>query len=302
MNSAYIERRRMEEVLHRHGFRFQKKYGQNFLVDPGIPEAIVEAAGVGEDDTVLEIGPGMGTMTVPLAKRAKKVIAVEIDDHLIPVLEEELERYNNVEIIRNDIMKMSLDDIFPKVTENGAKRIVANLPYYITTPILMKLLESGMDYTSITVMVQREVAERMTASPGTKSYGALTLAVSYYTNPRIDFTIEPDSFFPPPKVDSTVITLTKHANPPVEVDDEKLLFDLIRASFNQRRKTLVNGISHGMNLGLSKDEISEILVSLGHSPTVRGEALSLEQFAEIAQRLAAYHKLGANTFDPDIIR
>ena len=277
MNSANFERKRMEAVLHRHGFRFQKKYGQNFLTDPAVLADIVEASGVTKNDFVLEIGPGMGTLTAQLAEAAGGVLAVEIDTKLIPILEEQLADRMNVELMQGDVMKLPLAEILEERAKGRPVRIVANLPYYITTPILMKLLEENIPYTSITVMVQKEVAERMTAGPGSKIYGALSLAVAFF--------LPPEAFFPPPKVESAVITLTRHETPPVSVRDEKLLFALIRASFNQRRKTLANALANGAGLSLSKEEIAQKIVEQGHPATVRGEALSLEEFARLADGL-----------------
>ena len=287
MSEAAFERKRMEAVLRRHGFRFQKKYGQNFLSDPAILDDIVEAAGVTEQDYVLEIGPGMGTLTARLAEAAGGVLAVEIDHKLIPILEEQLSQFNNVEIIEGDITRMSLLEILEKRTGGRTVRVVANLPYYITTPILMLLLEGDVPYQTITVMVQKEVAERMTAAPGTKAYGALSLAVQYRTKAAVDFVLDPQAFYPPPKVQSAVITLERYDDPPVEAVDEKLLFALIRAAFNQRRKTLANAVSNAGVLPLSRQEITELLEELGHSPTIRGEALSLAEFAALTNAAAA---------------
>ncbi len=282
MNEAVFERKRMEAVLRRHGFHFQKKYGQNFLSDPAILDEIVEAAGVTQDDFALEIGPGMGTLTAKLAKAAGKVLAVEIDKMLIPILEEELEQFQNVEIIEGDITKMSLLEILEERTNGRPIRVVANLPYYITTPILMLLLEGNVPYESITVMVQKEVAQRMIASPGSKAYGALSLAVQYKTKANIDFILEPNAFYPPPKVESAVITLTRYKAPPVTVTDEKLLFMLIRAAFNQRRKTLANALTNAGVLALGRTEWTALIEEQGHSPTIRGEALTLQEFAALS--------------------
>lgn len=288
MNSSAIERMRIESVLHRHGFHFQKKYGQNFITDPDIIYDIADAAGISKNDFVLEIGPGVGTLTKELARRALSVMSVEIDSHLIPILEEELSDFKNVYLVNKDILKMSSDEV-SDFSGGSEVKVCANLPYYITTPIIMQLLEGGLSFSSITVMVQKEVAERMCAEPGSKTYGALSLAVQYYTLPRVDFTLPPEAFYPPPKVSSTVITLHRHKTPPVEVRDEKLMFSLIRASFNQRRKTLVNGLNNGASLPLSRDELADIISSLGHPAAIRGEALSLNEFAALSNLI--YDKL-----------
>ena len=285
MNSAAIERMRIESVLHRHGFHFQKKYGQNFITDPDIICDIADAADIGKDDYVLEIGPGVGTLTRELSRRCKRIMCVEIDQKLIPILEEELSGFDNVYIVNKDILKMSVDEI-NTFSDGSPVKVAANLPYYITTPIIIQLLEGGLSYSTITVMVQKEVAERMCAVPGTKAYGALSLAVQYYTSPKAAFTLEPGAFYPPPKVSSTVITLHKHKTPPVAVKDEKLLFDLIRASFNQRRKTLANGINNGTSLPLTREQVTDIITGLGHPATIRGEALSLYDFAALANAIS----------------
>ena len=273
------------EILKKYNFIFQKKYGQNFLIDTNILEKIVSASAITDQDCVLEIGPGIGTMTQYLAKSAKEVIAVEIDKALIPILEDTLSGYDNVTIINEDILKLDLGRIVEE--KNGGKdvKVVANLPYYITTPIIMGLLESYVPIESITVMVQKEVADRMQTGPGTKDYGALSLAVQYYTKPKIVLQASPACFMPKPKVGSTVIRLTRHEEPPVDVDDEKFMFSIIRASFNQRRKTLVNGLSNDVKLGLVKERISEALETMGLPPAVRGETLSLKEFAQLSNLL-----------------
>lgn len=272
-------------VLQKFNFRFQKKFGQNFLIDANILENIVCAAGVGKDDFVLEIGPGIGTMTQYLCERARAVAAVEIDKNLIPVLEDTLKEYGNAQIIHEDILKLDIAKLASD--QNGGKPIavVANLPYYITTPIVMGLLEGGAPIQSITIMVQKEVAERMRAEPGGKEYGALSLAVQYYAKPEIVAFVPPSCFMPRPKVGSAVIRLVKRDAPLARVKDEKLMFRVIRASFNQRRKTLANGLSNA-GLGLSKEQIQEAIAALGVSASVRGEKLSLVQFAELSNILS----------------
>ncbi len=275
------------DVLERHHFVWQKKYGQNFLVDPGIAEEIVFAAGITGDDLVLEIGPGIGTMTQYLCVYAREVVAVEVDRMLIPVLEETLQGYPNVEVIHNDILKVDIGQIAAE--KNGGKpiRIVANLPYYITTPIIMNLLEKRVSFETITIMVQKEVADRMQAGPGTKDYGALSLAVQYYARPEVMADVPSQCFMPRPKVDSAVIRLTARTEPAVRVDDEQLLFRLIRASFNQRRKTLVNGLANSEELDFSKEEIGQAVEAVGKPLTVRGETLSLEEFGALSNVLSA---------------
>lgn len=270
-------------VLNRYGFSFQKKFGQNFLIDENVVEKIVRDAGVTKDDFVLEIGPGIGTMTQILCENAREVVAVEIDDKLIPILTEDtLSWYDNVTVIHEDILKL---DIVKLVNErNGGKpiKVVANLPYYITTPIIMGLFESHVPLDSITIMVQKEVADRMQVGPGTKDYGALSLAVQYYAKPEIVANVPPNCFMPRPNVGSAVIRLTRHDMVPVDVEDEKLMFAIIRASFNQRRKTLANGLSNAPGIRLSKEEIQESITELGVPVTIRGEALTLQQFAELS--------------------
>lgn len=271
------------EILNKYHFVFQKRFGQNFLIDTHVLNKIVAAADITKDDCVLEIGPGIGTLTQYLCEAAGKVIAVEIDKKLIPILENDtLAQYDNVTIINEDVMKLDLPKLVNEENEGRPIKVVANLPYYITTPIIMGLLEAHLPIKSLTVMVQKEVAERMQATPGTEDYGALSLAVQYYCTPYIAANVPPNCFMPRPNVGSAVIRLTLHDTPPIEVKDEKLLFALIRASFNQRRKTLVNGINNSPELSISKEEVSSALEALGLSPSVRGETLSLEQFASLA--------------------
>lgn len=274
-------------VLNRYGFSFQKKFGQNFLIDENVVEKIVRDAGVTKDDFVLEIGPGIGTMTQILCENAREVVAVEIDDKLIPILmEDTLSWYDNVTVIHEDILKL---DIVKLANErNGGKpiKVVANLPYYITTPIIMGLFESHVPLDSITIMVQKEVADRMQVGPGTKDYGALSLAVQYYAKPQILLNVPASCFMPRPNVDSAVIQLTRYEKPPVEVADEHLMFRLIRASFNQRRKTMTNSVGNSPELSVSKEQMAAVLEKCGLSATVRGEALTLEQFAELANVLS----------------
>ena len=270
------------EVLQKYGFNFQKKFGQNFLINTGVLEEIIEAAEITKDDFVLEIGPGIGTMTQYLCENAREVIAVEIDKNLIPILEDTLSAYDNVEVINDDILKVDIKKLAED--RNGGKpiKVVANLPYYITTPIIMGLFESHVPIDSITIMVQKEVADRMQEGPGSKEYGALSLAVQYYAHPEIVVNVPPSCFMPQPKVGSAVIRLTRHEQPPVNVENEKLMFQLIRASFNQRRKTLANGLNNFPGLQLSKEVIQQCIEELGVPVTVRGEALSLEQFANLS--------------------
>lgn len=269
-------------VLKKYRFNFQKKYGQNFLINMGILEEIIEAAQITEDDFVLEIGPGIGTMTQYLCESARKVATVEIDTSLIPILKDTLSAYDNVDVINEDILKINLAEFVRE--KNGGKpvKVVANLPYYITTPIIMQLFESHAPIDSITIMVQKEVAERMQQGPGNKEYGALSLAVQYYALPEIIADVSPDCFIPQPKVGSSVIRLTRHEKPPVDVKSEKLLFQVVRASFNQRRKTLANGLNNYGAFSIGKEALQSCIEELGVPANVRGEALSLEQFARLS--------------------
>ena len=272
-------------VLQKHDFHFQKKFGQNFLIDTHVLDKIIAAAKITKDDFVLEIGPGIGTMTQYLCENAKRVLAVEIDNNLIPVLKETLKDYDNVEILHGDILKQDIKAIAENYNGGKPIKVVANLPYYITTPIIMGLFESHVPLSNITVMVQKEVAERMQATPGSKTYGALSLAVQYYATPYIAANVPPNCFMPRPNVGSAVIRLTCLSEPPVSVADEALMFRLIRASFNQRRKTLVNGLHNSPELDFTKEEITEALNDIGKSPSVRGETFSLQDFAALTNRL-----------------
>ena len=270
------------EIIQKYEFAFQKKFGQNFLIDTHVLEKIIAAAGVTEDDCVLEIGPGIGTMTQYLAEHARSVVAVEIDKNLIPILQETLKEYENITIINDDILKVDINKLTEEYNGGRPIKVVANLPYYITTPIIMGLFEGGVPIDNITVMVQKEVAERMQVGPGSKDYGALSLAVQYYADAYIVANVPPNCFIPRPGVGSAVIRLTRHKEPPVEVDDPKLMFKLIRASFNQRRKTLQNGLNNSPELPFAKDEIADAIESLGVTPQIRGEALTLKQFADLS--------------------
>ncbi len=276
------------EILQKYKFVFQKKFGQNFLIDEHVLEKIISAAGIGPDDFVVEIGPGIGTMTQYLAHAARGVAAVEIDKALIPILQDTLSAYDNVTVINEDVLKVDLKELAEKMNGGRPVKVVANLPYYITTPIIMGLFESHVPVESITVMVQKEVAERMQAGPGTKDYGALSLAVQYYAEPYIVANVPPNCFMPRPNVGSAVIRLQVHENPDVKVQDESLMFRIIRASFNQRRKTLQNSISHDPQLGISKEVVARILEELRLSATIRGEALSLQQFAAFSDLALKY--------------
>ena len=286
---AYLgDPKRTIEILNKYHIVFQKKFGQNFLIDTHVLDKIIAAAGITKDDTVLEIGPGIGTMTQYLCENAGKVIAVEIDRTLVPILENDtLSEYDNFRIINEDVLKLDLKQLIDD--ENGGRpiKVAANLPYYITTPIVMKLLEKRLPIDNITVMVQKEVAERMQAGPGSKDYGALSLAVQYYADAYIAANVPPNCFMPRPNVGSAVIRLTLHKEPPVKVRDERLMFALIRASFNQRRKTLQNGINNSPELSFSKEAVSAALQKMGLSETVRGESLTLEQFAGLSDLLGS---------------
>lgn len=267
-------------VLQKYNFNFQKKFGQNFLIDSNILENIIEAANVTKQDCVLEIGPGIGTMTQYLCENAREVVAVEIDKKLIPILENDtLAPYDNISIINEDILKVDINKIVQEKNDGKPVKVVANLPYYITTPIIMGLFESHVPLESITIMVQKEVAERMQVGPGTKDYGALSLAVQYYAKPELMFIVPAGCFMPRPNVDSAVIRLTRHTNPPVTVKDENKMFNIIRAAFNQRRKTLVNSLNNAAGINVTKAAVADALDKMGISQTIRGEALTLEQFA-----------------------
>lgn len=275
------------EIIQKYSFAFQKKFGQNFLIDPRVLDKIITAAGVTKDDMVLEIGPGIGTMTQYLAEAARQVVAVEIDPGLIPILNETLEAYGNITVLNEDILKVDIRQLVERYNGGRPIKVVANLPYYITTPIIMGLFEGDVPIDNITVMVQKEVADRMQTGPGSKDYGALSLAVQYYAEPYIVANVPPNCFIPRPGVGSAVIRLTRHEKPPVDVVDPPLMFKLIRASFNQRRKTLQNGLNNSSELPYSKEQIAEAIASLGVSPTIRGEALTLGQFAQLANYFSA---------------
>ncbi len=268
-------------VLQKYHFNFEKRFGQNFLIDTHVLEKIIRSANITKDDFVLEIGPGIGTMTQYLAESAREVVAVEIDDHLIPILQDTLSAYDNVTVWHNDILKVDICALAQE--KNGGKpiKVVANLPYYITTPIIMGLFESHVPLESVTVMVQKEVAMRMQAGPGSKDYGALSLAVQFYAEPYIAANVPPNCFMPRPNVGSAVICLTCHKEAPVKVKDESMLFKIIRGSFHQRRKTLVNGLSNYEELHYTKEEVQEAVDELGKGPSIRGEALTLEEFAQL---------------------
>ncbi len=277
-------------VLQKYNFVFQKKFGQNFLIDTHVLDKIIRAAEIGKDDCVLEIGPGIGTMTQYLACAAKKVIAVEIDRALIPILEDTLDGYDNVKIINEDVLKVDIGKLAEKENGGNPLKVVANLPYYITTPIIMGLFENHVPLKSITVMVQKEVADRMQTGPGSKDYGALSLAVQYYAKPYIVANVPPNCFMPRPKVGSAVIRLERYEEPPVSVENERLMFRIIRASFNQRRKTLANGLKNSAELDFTKEEIEESIDRLGKGASVRGEALTLEEFANLSNILCNLRK------------
>ena len=273
-------------VLNKYGFTFQKKFGQNFLIDTHVLDKIIAAAEITPDDFVVEIGPGIGTMTQYLACAAREVCAVEIDRTLIPILEDTLSGYDNVTVINEDILKVDLARLAEEKNQGRPVKIVANLPYYITTPIIMGLFENHVPVSSITVMVQKEVAMRMQTGPGSKDYGALSLAVQYYAEPYLVANVPPNCFMPRPKVGSAVIRLTLHEEPPVKLREEQLMFRLIRASFNQRRKTLLNGLRGDGQLDFSKEKIEEAIAACGFPPAVRGEKLTLEDFARLSDALS----------------
>ena len=274
------------EVLQKYEFVFQKKYGQNFLIDTHVLDKIINAAKITKDDFVLEIGPGIGTMTQYLASSAREVFAVEIDRALIPILEDTLSEYENVAILNEDILKVDIRKLAEERNQGGPIKVVANLPYYITTPIIMGLFEEEVPVESITVMVQKEVADRMQTGPGSKDYGALSLAVQYYASPYIVANVPPNCFMPRPKVGSAVIRLSRHEKPPVDVKDPRLMFRIIRASFNQRRKTLVNGLKNAQDLDFTKEEIERAVSACGFPAGIRGEALTLQNFADLANCLS----------------
>ena len=273
------------EIIQKYEFMFQKKFGQNFLIDTHVLEKIISAAGITKDDCVLEIGLGIGTMTQYLAENAGHVVAVEIDRNLIPILKETLADYDNVTVINEDILRVDIKALAEEYNGGKPIKVVANLPYYITTPIIMGLFESGVPIDNITVMVQREVADRMKEGPGSKDYGALSLAVQYYAEPEIVANVPPNCFIPRPNVGSAVIRLTRHKEMPVEVKDPALMFKIIRASFNQRRKTLQNGLGNAPELPYTKEQIAAAIAEMGLTPTIRGEALSLAQFAQLSDIL-----------------
>lgn len=276
-------------VLNKYQFNFQKKFGQNFLIDTHVLEKIITSAGITKEDMVLEIGPGIGTMTQYLCESAREVIAVEIDKNLIPILEDTLSEYDNVTVINEDVLKVDIGQLVKERNAGKPVKVVANLPYYITTPIIMGLFEAHVPLESITVMVQKEVADRMQSGPGSKDYGALSLAVQYYADPYIVANVPPNCFMPRPTVGSSVIRLTLHSEMPVKAKDEKLMFRIIRASFNQRRKTLVNGLNNSPEISLPKEIIAEAIEELGENPSIRGEALTLEKFAKLSDII--YDKL-----------
>lgn len=277
-------------VINRYEFAFQKKFGQNFLIDQGIVEKIVREAGVTKDDFVLEIGPGIGTMTQILCENAREVAAVEIDRKLIPILNDTLSEYDNVTIINDDILKVDINKLAEEKNGGRPIKVVANLPYYITTPIIMGLFESHVPLDSITIMVQKEVADRMQTGPGSKDYGALSLAVQFYAKPEIVVNVPPECFMPRPNVGSAVIRLKRHETRPVDVKDEKLMFRIIRASFNQRRKTLANGLNNSPEIGYMKEQIAAAIEELGRGASIRGEALTLEEFARLSNIFSSMSK------------
>ena len=277
------------EILKKYNFNFQKRFGQNFLIDSNILAKIVESAGVTKEDFVLEIGPGIGTMTQYLAESAREVVAVEIDKSLIPILGDTLSSYDNVTVINEDILKVDIERLVQEKNQGKPIKVVANLPYYITTPIIMGLFESHVPLKSITIMVQKEVADRMQVGPGTKDYGALSLAVQYYARPEVIAYVSPACFIPKPNVGSAVIRLDRYEKPPVETEDEAFLFAVIKAAFNQRRKTLANGLANARELGITRQQAEEALLQMELSPSIRGEALTLREFADLSNIL--YRKI-----------
>ena len=285
MNEKLSDPKKTIEVIQKYQFAFQKRFGQNFLIDAHVLEKIVSAAGITKDDCVLEIGPGIGTMTQYLAESAGQVIAVEIDTNLLPILADTLKDYSNVKVINQDILKVDINELVKEYNNGRPIKVVANLPYYITTPIIMGLFESNVPIDNITVMVQKEVADRMQVGPGTKDYGALSLAVQYYARPKIVLNVPASCFMPRPNVDSAVIKLERYQKPPVEVLDEHLMFKIIRASFNQRRKTMMNSVGNSGEVNVSKEELLKALEQCGFSATIRGEALTLEQFAALTNAI-----------------
>ena len=280
--------RATKDVVEKHGFKFSKSLGQNFLIDDNVIDRILAGARLSEGDKIIEVGPGIGTLTREMGKVADKVVAIEIDKTLIPILRETLGEFDNIEVVNQDILKVDVETLVKEKLDGGPVKLVANLPYYITTPIVMKFLEEDIPVTDIVVMVQKEVADRMNAQPSTKDYGALSLAVQYYARPQIIANVPPNCFMPRPKVGSAVIQLVRYEEPPVQVDNEKLMFRLIRASFNQRRKTLVNGLKNSQELDFSKEEIEKAMAETGIPVNVRGEALTLAEFADLAN---AFNKL-----------
>ena len=285
MDNKLVNPQKTIETIQKYQFAFQKRFGQNFLIDSHVLDKIVNAAGITQDDCVLEIGPGIGTMTQYLAEHAGRVVAVEIDTNLLPIQAETLKDYSNVTVINEDILKVDMNQLVKEYNQGRPIKVVANLPYYITTPIIMGLFESNVPIENITVMVQKEVADRMQVGPGSKDYGALSLAVQYYAEPEIVANVPPNCFIPRPNVGSAVIRLTRHKEMPVEVKDPALMFKIIRASFNQRRKTLQNGLGNAPELPYTKEQIAAAIAEMGLTPTIRGEALSLAQFAQLSDIL-----------------
>lgn len=279
-----------KEIINKYSFAFQKKFGQNFLIDSNILESIVSAADITKDDFVLEIGPGIGTMTQYLCEAARQVVAVEIDKMLIPILKDTLSEYDNVEVINQDVLKLDIKALAQEKNNGKPIKVVANLPYYITTPIIMGLFESKVPIESITIMVQKEVADRMQTGPGSKDYGALSLAVQYYADAKVQLNVSASCFMPRPNVDSAVIKLTAHEKPVVDVD-ETLMFKVIRASFNQRRKTLVNGLKNSFELDYTKEEIVQAIKAIGKEENIRGEKLTLEEFAALSNSLKGVREM-----------